>query len=93
MRSLWSRICVIIYCISLSLIYCGAYYLATLHYSRLPCNIQIMVKAPNIAHLSILTSAGYNKKETNLKKKSQLNKEIIILYLHKVKNENYFLDL
>ena len=35
-------------------------------------------KAPNIAHLSILTSAGYNKKETNLKKKSQLNKEIII---------------
>ena len=26
------------------------------------------VKAPNIAHLSILTSVGYNKKETNLKK-------------------------
>ena len=41
-------------------------------------------KAPNIAHLSILTSAGYNRKETNLKKKSQLNKVINILYLHKV---------
>ena len=27
----------------------------------------ITVKAPNILHLSILTSVGYNKKETNLK--------------------------
>ena len=26
------------------------------------------VKAPNVAHLSILTSVRYNKKETNLKK-------------------------
>ena len=26
------------------------------------------VKAPNIAHLSLLTSVGYNKKETKLKK-------------------------
>ena len=26
------------------------------------------VKAPNIGHLSLLTSIGYNKKETNLKK-------------------------
>ena len=37
----------------------------------------ITVKAPNIAHLSILTSVGYNKKETKLKKNSQLNKAII----------------
>ena len=28
----------------------------------------ITVKAPNIAHLSLLTSVGYNKKETKLKK-------------------------
>ena len=28
----------------------------------------ITVKAPNVAHLSILTSFGYNKKETNVKK-------------------------
>ena len=52
-----------------------------------------MVKVPNIAHLSLLTSVGYNKKEANLKKISQLNKVIIILYLHKVQNEKYFLDL
>ena len=31
-------------------------------------SITITVKAPNIGHLSILTSIGYNKKETNLKK-------------------------
>ena len=53
----------------------------------------IMVKAPNIAHLSHLTSVRYNKKETNLKNCSQLNKVIIILYLHKIHNEKYFLDL
>ena len=29
------------------------------------------VKVPNIAHLSILTSVGYNKKETNLNNCSQ----------------------
>ena len=51
-----------------------------------------MVKAPNIVHLSILTSVGSNKKQT-WKKQSQLNKVIIILYLHKVQNEKYFLDL
>ena len=45
------------------------------------------VKAPKIEHLSILTSVGYNKKETNLKKFSQLNKVIIILYSHEVQNE------
>ena len=52
-----------------------------------------MVKAPNIVHLSLLTSVGYNKKEANLKMFSQLNKVIITLYLHKVQNEKYCLDL
>ena len=56
-------------------------------------SITYTVKAPNIVHLSILTSVGYNKKEINLKKYSQLNKVIIILYLHKVQNEKYVLDL
>ena len=37
-----------------------------------------MVKAPNIAHLSHLTSVGYNKKETKLKKCAQPNNVIII---------------
>ena len=46
-----------------------------------------MVKPPNIVHLSILTSVGYNDKETNLKNCSQLNKVIFILYLRKVQNE------
>ena len=46
-----------------------------------------MVKAPNIAHLSLLTSDGYNKKEANLKTFSQQNKVIIILYLHRVQKE------
>ena len=50
-----------------------------------------MVKAPNIEDLSILTSVGYGKKETNLKNCSQQNKVIIILYLHKVQNDNFFL--
>ena len=54
---------------------------------------RVTVKAPNIAHLSIATSVGYSKKEANLKNCSQLNKVIIILYLHKVQNEKYFLDL
>ena len=49
--------------------------------------VSYMVKAPYIAHLSILTSVGYNKKETNLKNCSQRNKVIIILYLHKVQND------
>ena len=47
------------------------------------------MKAPNIAHLSLLTSVGYNKKETKLKKCAQPNKVIIIFYLHiefKMKN-------
>ena len=52
-----------------------------------------MVKAPNIAHLSLLTSVGYNKKETKLKKCAQPNKVIIIYYLHRVQNEKYFPDL
>ena len=52
--------------------------------------IHITVKAPNIAHFSILTSVGCNKKETNLKKYPQLNKVIIIPYLHKVQNEKIF---
>ena len=51
------------------------------------------MKAPNIAHLSLLTSVGYDKKEANLKIFSQLNKVIIILYLHKVQKEKYCLDL
>ena len=51
------------------------------------------VKAPNIAHLSLLTSIGYKKKETKLKKCAQPNKAIIIYYLHTVKNEKYFPDL
>ena len=54
-------------------------------------SITYTVKAPNIAHLSILTSVGYNKKQ--IWKNSQLNKVIIILYLHKVQNEKYVLDL
>ena len=53
----------------------------------------LTVKAPNIAHLSLLTSVGYNKKETKLKKCAQPNKVIIIYYLHRVQNENYFPDL
>ena len=40
---------------------------------------EITVNAPNIAHLSLLTSVGYNKKETNLKNSAQPNKVIIIL--------------
>ena len=48
------------------------------------------VKAPNIAHLSLLTSVGYNKKETKLKKCTQPNKVISIYYLHIVQNEKYF---
>ena len=52
-----------------------------------------MVKAPNIAHLSLLTFVGYNKKEANLNMFSQLNRVIIILYLQKVQNEKYCLDL
>ena len=53
----------------------------------------ITEKAPNIAQISIVTSVGYFKKETNLKKCSHLSKVIIILYLHEVQNEKYFLDL
>ena len=51
------------------------------------------VRAPNIAHLSLLTSVGYNKKETKLKKCAQPNKVIIIYYLYRVKNEKYFPNL
>ena len=51
------------------------------------------VKAPKIVHLCILTSVGYSKKETSMKNCSQLNNVIIILYLHKVQNVKYFLDL
>ena len=51
------------------------------------------VKAPIIAHLSLLTSVGYNQKETKLKKCTQPNKVIIIYYLHRVQNEKYFTDL
>ena len=54
---------------------------------------QYTVKAPNIAHLSLLTSVGYNKKETKLKKCAQPNEIIIIHYLHNVQNEKYFPDL
>ena len=46
--------------------------------------IIVTVKAPNIAHLSLLTSVGYNKKEIKLKKCAQPNKVIIIYYLHRV---------
>ena len=42
------------------------------------------VKAPNIVHLSLLTSFGYNKKETKLKKCAQPNKVIIIYHLQRV---------
>ena len=45
------------------------------------------VKAPNIAHLSLLTSVGYKQKETKLKKCAQPNKVIIIYHLHRVQNE------
>ena len=50
------------------------------------------VKAPNIAHLSLLTSVVYNKKEIKLKKYAQPNKVIIINYLHRVQFEKYFPD-
>ena len=53
----------------------------------------ITVKAPNIAHLSLLTFVGYNKKETKLKKCQQPNKVIIMCYLHRVQNEKYFPNL
>ena len=49
------------------------------------------VKAPNIAHLILLTSVGYNKNETKLKKCAQPNKVIIMYYLHRVQNKNIFL--
>ena len=49
-------------------------------------------KAPNIAHLSLLTSVGYNKKERKLKKCTQLNKVIITHNLQTVQNEKYFPD-
>ena len=52
--------------------------------------IWCMVKAPNIAHLSLLTFIVYNKKQTNLKNCAKPNKVIIILYLHGVQNENIF---
>ena len=39
------------------------------------------MKAPNIAHLSLLTSVGFSEKETKLKKCAQPNKEIIIYYM------------
>ena len=42
------------------------------------------VKAPNIAHLSALTSIGFTKKKTQSKNYTQRN----ILYLHKVQNGN-----
>ena len=51
------------------------------------------VKAPNIAHLSLLTSIRFDKKETNLNYFAQSNKVIIILHLHSVWNEKYFGDL
>ena len=53
------------------------------------------MKAPNIAHLRLLTSIGYIKKETKLKKCAQPNKIYIIItyYLHRVQNENYFPNL
>ena len=43
------------------------------------------MKAPNITHLSLLTSVGYNKKK-------QIKKvcTAIIHYLHRVQNENFF---
>ena len=53
----------------------------------------LTVKAPNIAHLSLLTSVGYNTKEIKLRKYAQPNKVIIIYYLHRVQNEKYFPDL
>ena len=53
----------------------------------------ITVKAPNIAHLSLLTSVGYNKKETKLEKCVQPNEVIITYHLHRVQNEKYFPDL
>ena len=49
------------------------------------------VKAPNTAQLNLLTSAGYNKKEK--RKFSQLDKVIIILYLHTGQNEKYCLGI
>ena len=53
----------------------------------------LTVKAPNIAHLSLLTSVGCNTKETKLNNCAQPNKVIIIYYLHIVQNEKYFPDL
>ena len=55
--------------------------------------LNFTVKAPNIAHLSLLTSVGYNKNKTKLKKCTQQNKVIITYYLHTVQNEKYFPDL
>ena len=51
------------------------------------------VKAPNIAHISLLTSVEYNKKETKLKKCVQSNKVIIIYYLRRVQDKKYFPNL
>ena len=50
----------------------------------------VTMKAPNIAHLSLLTSVRYNKKGTKLKKCAQPNKVINVYYLYRVQNENIF---
>ena len=51
------------------------------------------VKVPNIVHLSLLTTVGYYKKDTNLKNFVQPNKSFVILYLHRVQNGKYFPNL
>ena len=51
------------------------------------------VKVPNIVHLSLLTTVGYYKKDTNLKNFVQPNKSFVILYLHRVQNVKYFPNL
>ena len=49
-----------------------------------------MLKDPNNAHLSLLTSVGYNKKETKLKKCAQPNKVIINIIYIEFKMKNIF---
>ena len=52
--------------------------------------IYITVTAPYLSHLSLLTSVGYNKKDTHMKNCAHPNQVIIILYLHRVQNGKIF---
>ena len=61
------------------------------HEQEFSFNFKYTMKAPSIAHLSLLTSVGDNRKETYLKNCAHApNKAIIILYLLIVQNGKNF---